>query len=160
MPRTDWTPAEELEADVRAASGSREIIFLRAPGRVRMTGDLTSRAQSIAAAALRGGLRSDFEPDAVWDEIDLPAAIAVLSDALESDPVHSTRVMVPQRARSLAERFVELAGSKARFLTNGRAVNPGDATRNVTPLTTATADTGLVALSTDQALILWVVDNA
>lgn len=96
-----------------------------------------------------------------WQELDRTAATAIGEAILSRDLAYNVAVMKAEKARDCADRFLGLF-TDARYYTNGdlgwkHVHGPGSA--GWTPITSATFDTGVIAVATSLIGILWVQDE-
>ena len=99
-----------------------------------------------------------------WREFPRARAIAALKDVLHRDQAYSGEQMSEAEAAALAEEFVGRFEEGATFYTNATfpprtdPPSPGWA-GSWDPLTEATFDTGIVAVDTRSAGLLWIEDE-
>ena len=91
-----------------------------------------------------------------WCLIDRKTALRVLQRVLERDLAYDTPLMESARAQLLAESFLSLFSSSARYFTNGSLESGGS---GWDPITAATFDHGVVAHDDRTIGIIWVQDE-
>lgn len=109
-------------------------------------------------------LGTAFEPDsALEDALDLrmdrAGAHAAIECGLRRTPAYNAEWVNASKARRVADAFVACFSADAEFLTNGYLWLSNEDTSGWTPLTSATFDTGIVAVDDVAAGILWVTDE-
>jgi hypothetical protein len=87
-----------------------------------------------------------------WHEVPLTRAREVLTRYLSTEAAYSTSQMSLQAAEALVDRFLDLVGSDAVYLTNRQ----GD---GWSPVTHATFDSGVIAVTPDRVGMLWTEDE-
>jgi hypothetical protein len=107
------------------------------------------RNKDVLELADKFGLRKD--PTA-FELISEAAALSLVASILHRDMAYSHAMMTEDRAKELAERFLGLFGSGARFFSNGW---PG----GWNPATEATFDTGVLVIGDEQSGCIWVEDE-
>ena len=98
-----------------------------------------------------------MQPPGAWIELDTQEALEVAIRVLSVDLAYKMPVMAIDLAQRLAHRFLACFDTGAVFLTNGSLARAGS--RAWSPLTNATFDTGIVAVSSRRGGLLWVVDE-
>lgn len=148
---TDGEPAlDELRRDVaeHRSAGRVHVEFrrLNAP---------SASARAVATAFVE---ELAMRPPHAWTELDPQGALEVVTRVLHVDLAYDIPVMTLDLAQGLARRFLACCGEGAVFVTNGslaQSSNGGE----WSPLTGATFDTGVVAVSSRRASLLWVEDE-
>lgn len=156
----DWT--DELRARLRSARGVGVVhvdSVARAdlgPGR-----ELREPIRVADALAKALGLR---RLGAAWRTISRVEARDALAAVLARDMAYESECMSPSAAAEFVEEFFGRFDTDAAFLTNGEfppaTPEKADGWRGSwTPLTDATFDTGVVAVDSARAGLLWVEDE-
>jgi hypothetical protein len=103
---------------------------------------------------------TDLEPlGTAWTSIKRPVAISLLELLLHRDLAYGAQLMPEQRARRLAEWFVDSFGpSGCRYGTN-RPLVGGRLKPSWTPATSSTLDAGLVIIGPERVGVFWVADE-
>lgn len=99
-----------------------------------------------------------MRPPEVWTELDAQGALEAATRVLHADLAYRTPVMTLALAQRLARRFIACCGEDAVFVTNGSLAQSSKGGR-WSPLTGATFDTGIVAVSLRRVSLLWVEDE-
>jgi hypothetical protein len=99
-----------------------------------------------------------------WRELTRATACDALERVLERDLAYGGQTMSATAAKRLAEEFVSLFPVQASYYTNGvfppRAdYRDGGWAGSWDPITRATFDTGVIAVGTDHAGLLWIEDE-
>ena len=111
-------------------------------------------AYSVATAFVKA---LAMKPPEAWTDLDLTAAREVLTRVLHADLAYNTPMMTVETADALARRFLACCGDAPVFVTNGSlALTPTGAW---SPLTDATFDTGVIAVSDTRVGMLWAEDE-
>lgn len=142
----------------------------------RGCGRVTLRAVERSAGAtaiqvadvlsLSGGLKAIGDS---WRTIDRDDATLVLGRWLRFDLACHAPLMATDEADGLVRAILALAGNAREFLTNGSWAKPSTYRRrgesgivvgpSWTPLSTATFDAGVVAVSDERAVMCWFEDE-
>lgn len=141
---------------------AEEIIAARVGSGIRC--GLSSRASpSVSDLAREFGLRD--EPSS-YKEIDEPDARHLIRSVLHRDMAYSWEIMPEARAAELADRFLAQFGPGTRYYSNGNwhlppVVQPNGVICGPSwdPVTTATFDTGVLAIGPRCSGCLWVEDE-
>jgi hypothetical protein len=137
----------------------RDVVEHRSGGRVRVefrrvASPMTS-GHSVATAFAKA---LALKPPDAWTELDASGALELATRVLHADLAYNMPTMPMDLAGALARRFLMCCGDDAVFLTNGSlAFSPTHGAWS--PLTEATFDTGVVAVSARRAGLLWVEDE-
>ena len=111
--------------------------------------------KDVLALATEFGLHDDpsaFEPVSASD------ALAIVASILHKDMAYSHPMMAEERAKELAERFLEQFGAEAKVYSNGwTGWETGSTGWN--PATDATFDTGVLIIGNDRSGCVWVEDE-
>ncbi|HXG11461.1 MAG TPA: hypothetical protein VNK04_17030 [Gemmataceae bacterium] len=141
---------------------AEDIIAARIYGTVRC--GLSSRASpTIPESAREFGLRDEA---GCYKEIDEEAARRLLRLVLHRDMAYNVEIMPEVRAAELADAFLAQFGPGTRFFSNGTwhlpaVVRPdgGVIGPSWDPVTSATFDTGVLAIGPEWSGCLWVEDE-
>lgn len=106
--------------------------------------------KDVLALAKEFGLSDD---PSVFEPIDESSAVAIVALILHKDMAYSQPLMPEERARFLAEQFLEQFGADAQFFGNGWQPD------GWSPATDATFDTGVLIIGKDRSGCLWVEDE-
>ena len=125
-------------------------------------GDGTGRDQLGRVVKL--ALGAAFEPESALEDaldvrLDRATAHTAIERGLRRTPAYDAEWVNVSKGRQVADAFVACFHSDAEFLTNGYLWLSNEDTRAWTPLTSATFDTGIVAVDDVTAGILWVTDE-
>ena len=156
-------------AESGASDDARELIRLiqreRRCGVVHCVVEQTNHIESLAAQILdafvgRHGMTGIGED---WVEVQCAAAMAHLTAVLHSDMAYGSEIMPRGRAADLGEQFLGLFAG-GRFFTNTEdgprePLTTGAWTRGWSPLTSATFDTGVLAVTGSRIGLVWVEDE-
>jgi hypothetical protein len=127
-------------------------------------GELICGATAGAASApeLAANFGLSVKPE-IYREVDAATARDILTGILHRDLAYGTRVISLAKAEELAGAFMERFDKpETRFFTNGefkRDAGAGLVLAGWNPATTATFDTGILALSPTDSACVWVVDE-
>jgi hypothetical protein len=148
---TDGDPVlDELRRDVaKHRNASRLHIEFR-----RLNPPVAS-AHAVATAFVRG---LAMHPPKGWTELDAQGALEVATRVLHADLAYNVPVMTFDLAKELARRFLACCGEGATFVTNGSLAQSSEGDQ-WSPLTGATFDTGVIAVSSRRVSLLWVEDE-
>lgn len=104
-----------------------------------------------------------------WRAIDRDDAAIVLARCLRFDLAYHAPLMATNEADALVQAILAFPGDAREFLTNGSWAKPSTYRRggesgivvgpSWTPLSTATFDAGVVAVSDERAVICWIEDE-
>lgn len=124
------------------------------------SGGTRDQVETLIEATL-GTLFAPASPiDQALDEgLDRIAARAAIARALTTTLAYSSSWVEAARAESVGDAFVACFAPEATFRTNGDLLIGEIGSAAWDPLTSATFDTGVVALDSATAGILWVVDE-
>ncbi|MGN6368901.1 MAG: hypothetical protein ACTHN5_11635 [Phycisphaerae bacterium] len=85
-------------------------------------------------------------------------AAALAASILHKDMAYSHQIMAEERAKELAQQFLEQFGAEAKFYSNGwTGWETGSTEWN--PATDATFDTGVLVIGKDRSGCIWVEDE-
>jgi hypothetical protein len=156
----NWT--DDFQQRVQAARGTG-VVRVASTERALLGSARELRENIRVADALARflGLR---RLGSAWRTISREEAHAALAAVLTHDLAYESECIAPPVAASFAEEFLGRFDSGAAFLTNGEfpPVSPTKAAGwrgSWTPLTEATFDTGVIAVDTARAGLLWVEDE-
>ena len=126
----------------------------------RRGGTLRDQLGRVVALALGKA----FEPESALEDaldvrLDRASAHAAIERGLRRTPAYDAEWVNASNALQVADAFVACFHSDAEFLTNGYLWLSNEDTSAWTPLTSATFDTGIVAVDDVTAGILWVTDE-
>ena len=126
----------------------------------RSAGTQRERVGRVVALALGAA----YEPEAALEDaldprLDQAGTHSAIERGLRRTLAYNTKWVNASKARRVADAFVACFSSDAAFLTNGYLWVSREDTNGWTPLTTATFDTGIVAVDDVAAGILWVTDE-
>jgi hypothetical protein len=149
-----------LDAAVPRWRDRREYPLIFAGFERSSPGTQRERVKGVVTLALG----TTFQPDsALEDALDLrlhrAGAHAAIERGLRSTPAYNAEWVNASKARRVADAFVGCFSADAEFLTNGYLWLPNEDTSAWTGLTSATFDTGVVAVDDLAAGILWVTDE-
>jgi hypothetical protein len=117
-------------------------------------------AQSAPGLAASFGLSAD---PACYREIDADMARAIVAGVLHRDLAYGTRLIPLSEAEELAAEFVQRFGHQAcRYFTNAEFKHDAGAGLVLVrwnPATTATYDTGVLAVGSTESGCVWVADE-
>ena len=99
-----------------------------------------------------------MQPPEAWIELDAEEALEAATRVLSVDLAYKMPVMAIDLAERLAHEFLSCFGADAVFLTNG-TLGRASGVRAWSPITDATFDTGVVAVSSRRVGLLWVEDE-
>jgi hypothetical protein len=137
----------------------REVAEHRNAGRVhvefRRLSPPSASAHAVATAFVKG---LAMRPPEAWTELDAQGALEAATRVLHADLAYKTPVMTLDLAKELARRFLACCGDGAIFVTNGSLAQSSKGGQ-WSPLTGATFDTGIVAVSSRRVSLLWVEDE-
>jgi hypothetical protein len=137
------TPKDLLNEVQRARSaGITRTLWLP------VVGDVPAAVDDVA---IRAGLRPLGDG---WQELPPAAARDLLKDVLHRDLAYGMEAMSADQAAQLASAVLGLMPESARWFSNRI---PGDNSWN--PATDATFDAGVVGISTEGAVVIWVEDE-
>ena len=125
------------------------------------TGSVGEQAREVVRVALGPTL----DPDAPLEEaldvrLDRAGAHAAIERGLRRTPAYNTEWVTASKAGQVADAFVACFHPDAEFLTNGDLWLPNeDDSASWTGVTSATFDTGVVAVADAAAGTLWVTDE-
>ena len=96
-----------------------------------------------------------------WRELDRSAALGNVISCMQCDLAYQEPILSLEEARDLAQRFLSLFEEGARFFTNGDPFDASDRyrSRSWQPISAATFDAGVIAVSRDRVGIFWVEDE-
>jgi hypothetical protein len=141
---------------------AEDVIAARIYGVVRC-GLSSLVSPSVPEVAREFGL---FDEVVLYKEIDKPAARRVLQRVLHRDMAYNGEVMAEARAVELAEQFLAQFRQDTRYYTNGSWHMPSvELSDRVVhgaswdPVTTATFDTGILAIGPERSGCLWIEDE-
>jgi len=149
-----------LDAAVPRWRDRREYPLVFAGFERSRVGTQRERVGGVVALALE----TAFEPESALEDaldlrLDRAGAHAAIERGLHKTPAYNAKWVNASKARRVADAFVACFGSHAEFLTNGYLWLSNEDTSGWTPLTSATFDTGIVAVDEVAAGILWVTDE-
>ncbi len=148
---TESEPAlDELRRDVMEHSGARRVHV-----EFRRLNSPSASAHAVATAFVKN---LAMRPPEAWDELDVQGALEVATCALHVDLAYKMPVMTYDLAKGLARRFLACCCEGAVFMTNGSLAQPNKS-GEWSPLTDATFDTGIIAISSRRVSLLWVEDE-
>ena len=130
----------------------------RTPEELGDAGDARQCADAIARVV-------GFHPlGAKWRELTPDSARAVLDRVLERDLAYGGQAMSPEIAQQLSREFVNLFSTRCCYYTNGDFPPPeqyrdGGWAGSWDPVTQATFDTGVIAVDSGHAGLLWIEDE-
>ncbi len=137
----------------------REVAEHRDAGRVhvkfRRLNPPSAAPHAVATAFVKD---LAMRPPEAWTELDAQGALEVAIRVLHADLAYNTPVMTLDLAKGLARRFLACCGEGAVFVTNGSLAQSSKGGQ-WSPLTGATFDTGVVAVSSRRVSLLWVEDE-
>ncbi len=118
------------------------------------------RVEELAATTLGEA----FAPEPSVDEalhvsVDAATAQSVIESILQRTLAYDSEWVAPEQARAVASSFVACFADDADFWTNGELWRRDGAPRGWSPLTSATFDTGVVAVDDTSVGMLWVTDE-
>ena len=111
--------------------------------------------KDILVLAREFGLHDD--PSA-FAPITAPNAVALVASILHKDMAYSHPMMAEERAKELAEQFLEQFGAEAKLYSNGWTGWEAGST-GWNPATSATFDTGVLIIGNDRSGCIWVEDE-
>jgi hypothetical protein len=136
----------------------REVAEHRKVGRVhvefRRLNPPSASAHAVATAFVKD---LAMRPPETWTELDVQGALEAATRVLHADLAYNTPVMTLDLAKGLARRFLACCGEGAVFVTNGSLAQSSGG--QWSPITGATFDTGVVAVSSRRVGLLWVEDE-
>lgn len=94
-----------------------------------------------------------------WDEISRKQAGKVLCAVQRRDLAYGGKIPKVGNVEGRTASFLDLFGENVRFFSNGMLTGESENTRQWSPATTATFDTGVVCLGALRIGILWVADE-
>lgn len=147
----DETSADVALAFTKAREFGRVVVDVRAHD--CPTTHAVGCADSIASVV-------GYVPCA-WREVDRQAAFTIVSSCMHCDLAYRQELLPLDAARDLASRFLSLFGGEARFFTNGEPIDVfrPRSSRSWFPITAATFDAGVIAVSPSRVGIFWVEDE-
>ncbi len=111
--------------------------------------------KDILKLASEFGLHDD---PSVFAPITGSNAVALVASILHKDMAYSHPLMAEERAKELAERFLEQFGAEAKLYSNGWTGSETEST-GWNPATDATFDTGVLIIGNDHSGCIWVEDE-
>ena len=139
-----------------------DIIAARVFGAVRC-GLSSLRSPDVSELAREFGLRDDAS---CYKEIDEAAARHLITSVLQRDLAYNAEVMPESTAAELTDRFMAQFGPGTRFFSNGNwhlppVVRPDGVVHGASwdAVTSATFDTGVLAIGPQCSGCLWVEDE-
>ncbi len=120
-------------------------------------------AKTVPELAREFGLHGELS---CYKEIDETAARHLVWRVLHRDMAYNTEIMPDARAAELTDRFLAQFGPGTRYFTNGTwhllpVAEAGTVIAGASwdPVTDATFDTGVLAISPECSGCLWVMDE-
>jgi hypothetical protein len=157
--RVCMAPAFTLDNEAALDGLRRDVAEHRSAGRARVEfrrlDAPMAPAHSVATAFVKA---LALTPPETWTDLDRQGALEVLTRVLHADLAYDMPMMTIDMADALACRFLACCGDTAVFVTNGSlALAPTGGAWS--PLTDATFDTGVIAVSARRVGMLWVEDE-
>ena len=151
---------------VSLAQLHREISTARSAGVVHVLVRHAVRPPSADLITWLDSVLSDvgFRPlSGAWREVSRPDAVSVVQNILHRDLAYRAEIMPAWLAAELANRFCELFPESTRYFTNGTwETGPSgqpDQARTWSPLTEATFDAGVIAVTDGFVGVAWAEDE-
>ena len=94
-----------------------------------------------------------------WTAIDRDTAVAILAECLHHDLAYHVELQPRPSAEAQATAIVDTVGSDALFFTNGSLAIPNVQDRSWNSITTATFDTGVIAIGRRWGILCWFLDE-
>ncbi len=149
----------ETDGDLAPDELRRDVVGHRDAGRVhvefRRLNPPSASAHAVATAFVQA---LAMRPPEAWTELDTHGALEAVTRVLHADLAYKTPVMTLDCAKGLARRFLACCGEGPVFVTNGSLAQSSNG-GHWSPLTDATFDTGVVAVSSRRVSLLWVEDE-
>jgi len=117
------------------------------------------RVEGLAASALGNAFAPQPSLDDALEQIDAATARAVIASILVKTLAYDSDWVERADAEHVASIFVACFSDDADFWTNGELSRRDRSARSWSPLTSATFDTGVLAVDDEAVGILWVTDE-
>ena len=140
----DWAKVAKAIKQHRQSGEVIVALLRRTPG-------TPDRAASDAVRSM--GLRP-----VAWNPLTRADAVSVLTRVLHRDLAYSAPIMPNELASHLAARALSFFDDSASFFTN-RSLAEGQSTGSWEPVSSATFDTGVIAVGQAYVAVIWCMDE-